>query len=255
MLKVRVIPTILTDGVSMLKGTGFNSWRSVGTITQAVRVYNSRDVDELVILDVSARSEERLCDLDAVEIAAEECRAPLTVGGGVNTTDDIRTLLQTGADKVVINTACYHDPGIVDASSRLFGTQCIVASIDAVRSPGTEYACMSHSGKVATQRAPAEWAAELASRGAGEILINRVENDGTLGGYDLELIRLVADAVTVPVIAAGGASTYDDLAKAVLGAGASAVAAGAMFQFTEQTPRGARDELASRGIPTRKSSA
>lgn len=252
MLKIRVIPTILTDGVSVLKGEGFDSWRTIGTIVQSVRVYNSRDVDELVIVDVTARAEGRLCDLDIVETAANESRVPLSVGGGVNSVDDVRTLLHAGADKVIVNSACYEQLEVIERMTEVFGSQCIVASVDVRMDETRGYVCVSHSGSRDTCKAPVEWAVELANRGVGEILLCRVERDGCLVGYDIDLVLQVSQSISIPVIASGGAADYADMARAVVEGGASAVAAGAMFQFTEQTPRGARDYLGAAGLPVRR---
>ena len=191
-------------------------------------------------------------DWESVHDFADECFVPLTVGGGITNVEHIRQLLRAGADKVSINTAAYANPKLVEDAARRFGSQCVVASIDARRADGGRYVCYSHSGTVATGRAPHDWARELEARGAGEILLTSIDRDGTMRGYDLELIASVVRAVNVPVIASGGAGNYDHMREAIQDAGASAVAAASMFHFTEQTPAEAKAALEAAGIPVRK---
>ncbi|WP_331272299.1 imidazole glycerol phosphate synthase subunit HisF [Motilibacter aurantiacus] len=248
-----MIPTLLSNGFGLVKGEAFASWRTVGTLVPAVRVFNSRDVDELLIVDVAARREERSVDLDTAAEAAVQSRVPLTVGGGVDTVEDVAELLAAGADKVVVNSAALAGPGLVEQAARRFGSQCVVVSVD-VREVDGAWRCFSHSGSRPTERDPVSWAREAADRGAGEILVTRVEYDGRLTGYDIPLVASVAQAVGVPVIASGGAGSYADMLAAIREGGASAVAAGAMFQFTEQTPAEARDYLAAHGVPVRRGS-
>ena len=251
MLKVRVIPTLLSNGFGLVKGEAFQSWRTVGTLVPAVRVFNSRDVDELLILDVAARRENRPCDLDTARDAALESRVPLSIGGGVSSVGEVQDLLGAGADKVVLNTAALENPKLIGDAAARFGAQCIVLAID-VRVVEDSWVCTSNSASAVTERDPVSWAKEAQERGAGEILLTRVESDGLLTGYDLPLLTQVTAAVTVPVIAAGGAGTYEHMRAAIQDGGASAVAAGAMFQFTEQTPAMARRYLAEHGIPVRR---
>jgi cyclase len=250
-LKVRIIPTLLWKNLGLVKGTGFDSWRRVGTIMPAIKVYNTRQVDELIVVDISATSEQRLPDFAEVREFSAECFVPLTVGGGIRELAQIRELLRAGADKVSINSAAYDCPALIEQAAERFGSQCVVASIDASRNPDGSYRCLSRSGTRETGREPAEWAGELERRGAGEILITSVERDGTMAGYDLELVRLVADRVKIPVIASGGAGTYGHLYEALTTGGATAVAAASIFHFTEQTPLEAKQFLAARGIPVR----
>jgi cyclase len=251
MLKLRVIPTLLWKNFGLVKGIGFDSWRRVGPVMPAIKVYNSRDVDELVLVDITASREGAAPDPDSVSDFAAECFVPFTVGGGITGVDDIRRLLRAGADKVSINSAAYADPALVEKAAGKFGAQCIVASIDARQPAPGEYRCYSHAGSVDTGRDPVEWARELEARGAGEILITSVERDGTMEGYDLELISRVARAVNLPVIASGGAGSYEHMRQAIAQAGASAVAAASMFHYTEQTPAGAKQYLAQAGMPIR----
>jgi len=252
MLKVRVIPTLLWKTVGLVKGTKFDSWRRVGPVMPAIKVYNARDVDELVLLDIVANQSGTDPDYDAVADFADECFVPFTVGGGIRAITQIQRLLRIGADKVTINTQAYINPEIVTEAAVRFGTQCIVASIDVRLVDGEGYRCFSHSGTVATKRRPEEWARELADRGAGEILLTSIDKDGTMAGYDLRLIEKVVNAVDVAVIASGGAGNYEHMRLAIQEAGASAVAAASIFHFTEQTPEEAKKYLAASGIPVRK---
>lgn len=251
MLKVRIIPTLLWKTVGLVKGVGFDSWRRVGPVLPAIKVYNTREVDELILVDILASREGTQPDWDSVHDFADECFVPLTVGGGIRNLEHIRQLLRAGADKVSINTAAYAEPGLVEEAAKRFGTQCVVASIDARRADDGRYLCFSYSGTVATGRRVDEWARELEARGAGEILLTSIERDGTMQGYDLELIASVARRVNVPVIASGGAGNYEHMRQAIQEAGASAVAAASMFHFTEQTPAEAKAALQAAGIPVR----
>jgi cyclase len=251
MLKHRIMPTLLFKEVGLVKGIGFDSWRRVGTAMQAVKVYNMRQVDELVFLDIAATPSGARPDFQQIDELADECFMPLTVGGGVRTVEDIRELLWVGADKVAINTAAVADPGLISDGADMFGSQCITLSIDFRRAPDGTAEVVTHCGKQPSGRDPVEWAREAESRGAGEILLGSVERDGTMGGYDIEMIRAVSDAVGIPVIASGGAGSYEHLADAIKEGGADAVAAASIFHFTEMTPREAKRHLGERGIPVR----
>lgn len=253
MLKVRVIPTILWKDVGIVKGVGFNSWRRVGSLLPAIKVYNTRQVDELIIVDIMATEQQRPPDYDVIDEIADECFVPLTVGGGVREVEHIKKLLRAGADKVAINTGCFENPDIVSKGANLFGTQCIVVSIDIVKHSDGTYECFKQSGKIPTGKHPVEWAKEMELRGAGELLVTSVLNDGNMNGYDLELLKRITEAVNIPVIASGGARDYEDMYKALTAGGATAVAAASIFHFTEQTPLEAKSYLGQRGIPVRKS--
>ncbi|MEA2460101.1 MAG: imidazole glycerol-phosphate synthase subunit HisF [Actinomycetota bacterium] len=252
MLKVRVLPTLLFKDHGLVKGIGFDSWRRVGTAMQSVKVYNMREVDELVFVDIMATRNGDSPDFETVDELADECFMPLTVGGGVRTVDDVRRLLMVGADKVALNSVVAEDPSVVGEIASRFGSQCVVVSIDARVKPDGGHEVFTHSGTVATGKDPVQLAREVADLGAGEILITSIDRDGTMKGYDLELIKGVTEAVAVPVIASGGAGTYEDMARAVTEGGASAVAAASIFHFTEQTPREAKQYLASKGIAVRR---
>jgi cyclase len=251
MLKVRVIPTLLWKQFGLVKGVGFDSWRRVGPVLPAIKVYNQREVDELVLVDIVANQSTDDPDYESIADFGQHCFVPLTVGGGVREIGQVQRLLRAGADKVGVNSALYERPALVDEIASRFGTQCVVASID-VRAIDGDWECFSHSGARATGRRVEAWARELEARGAGELLVTSVDRDGTMQGYDLALIERIAAAVGIPVIASGGAGEYRHLVDAVTQAGASAVAAASMFHFTEQTPAGAKEALAAAGVPVRR---
>jgi cyclase len=254
MLKTRVIPILLHRRGVLVKGEHFDSWRHVGAALPAVKVFNLRDVDELILLDITATPEGRGPDIEEIAELAAECFVPLTVGGGVASLADVRHLLRAGADKVALNSACYLRPELVTEIASCFGSQCMVCAIDVRRRPGGGFECFGRCGREPRSLEPEVWAAELERLGAGEILITSIDRDGTFEGYDIEVIRRVSAAVKIPVIAAGGAGNYDHMVQAIKEGGASAVGAGAMFQFTEQTPAEARKHLQRHGIRVRRSS-
>lgn len=245
MLAVRIIPTLLKRGDSLVKGQRFNAWRSVGHVEQAARIYQAREVDELCILDIAATPEGKGPDLAAIERLTEQCFMPITVGGGVRTLEDVRALLRAGADKVAICTAAIENPPLIPACRDHFGSQAIVAAIDVHK-----WTAAKVCAKYRTDIPAVRFAMQCALHGAGEILLTSIDREGTMQGYDLDLIKAVSEAVDVPVIANGGCGLYEHMVEAVK-AGASAVAAGAMFQFTEQTPAGAARYLAQHGIEAR----
>lgn len=250
MLKIRVIPTLLHKDVGLVKGIGFDSWRRIGGALQAIKIYNMREVDELVFLDITATRDRREPDFELIDDLADECFMPLAVGGGIRGIEDVRRLLMVGADKVVVNTAAIDRPEMITEIAERFGSQSIVVSIDAKAEAGGGHQVYANAGTRPTGLDPVTVAMRAAASGAGEILITSIERDGTMEGYDLPLLRAVADAVSVPVIASGGAGNYQHLAEA-LEAGASALAAASIFQFTEQTPREAKYFLREKGYPVR----
>ncbi len=252
MLKVRVIPTLLWKNVGLVKGIGFDSWRRIGSILPAVKVFNTRQVDELVVLDISASQEQRGPDFEMVAEIAHECFVPLTIGGGITNVDQIKHLLRLGADKVSVNTGAFHNENLITEGAEKFGTQCMVASIDAVQGEGGKYYCYTHAGKQPTRHEVVEWAVKMEEKGAGEILLTDVKLDGTMTGYNLPLLEQVSKAVTIPVIASGGAGKLDDFTAAIQ-AGASALAVASLFQFTELTPLEIKKHLSDSGIPVRRS--
>lgn len=251
MLKVRVIPTLLWKNFGLVKGIGFNSWRRVGPVLPALKVYNSRDVDELVLVDIVASQSGDAPDHESVADFSDACAMPLTVGGGITSLSQIAALLRAGADKISLNSAAFACPELIDEAATRFGSQCVVASIDVRRQEDGSYTVFSHSGTRDTGQDPVRWARELASRGAGEILLTSIDRDGTMNGYDIGLVARVVHAVDIPVIASGGAGNYQDMVQVVKEAGASAVAAASMFHFTEQTPAGAKQAMHAAGILVR----
>ena len=251
MLKVRVIPTLLMRDVNLVKGPAFDSWRAVGSPMQSIKVFNRRDVDELILLDIAATPGGRGPDVNMVANLAKECFVPLTVGGGITHLDQVRSLLLAGADKVAINTAAYSDPDLIGQSSKQFGAQCVVAAIDYRTDETGSRECFSHCGIKPTGHNPTEWAKRLEQLGAGEILLTAIERDAMMTGYDLQTIETVSRAVSIPVIASGGASNYSDMEDAIR-VGASAVSAASIYLFTQMTPLEAKAHLASVGIPVRR---
>lgn len=251
MLTTRVIPTLLWKQFGLVKGAGFDSWRRVGPVLPAIRVYNQREVDELILLDITAHQTGEDPDYDSIADYGQDCFIPLTYGGGVRDIAQVKRLLRAGADKVSVNTAAFEMPELVTQIAQRHGSQCAVVSID-VRATGPDrWTCFSHAGTRDTGRDAVAFAREMEDRGAGEILITSIERDGTYQGYDLPLIAAIAQAVTIPVIASGGAGNYQHMVEAILQGGASAVAAASIFHFTELTPKGAKEALAAAGIAVR----
>lgn len=232
MLKTRVIPVLTIKDERLVKSVRFEAHRNIGSYIAAVRVFNARDVDELIFLDLDAHT--RGIRPDLLREVTKECFMPVTLGGGVRTVDDIQTLLNAGADKVSINTGALGRPALIEEGASRFGSQCIVVSID-VRD--------DEAGAVA-------WAQEAERRGAGELLLTSVAHDGVMKGYNLPLIRAVSAAVSIPVIASGGAGLPLHCVQ-VVQEGASAVAAASIFQYTQTTPQMIKKELAAAGIPAR----
>jgi cyclase len=244
-LAKRIIPIVLARGRQAVKGVGFDSWRSVGQLRQAIRVHEMRQVDEVILLDIGATPEGRGPDIAFVKEFAGEWFSPVCVGGGVSTIDHFRDLIANGADKVAICTAAVETPDLITQAAEKFGRQAVVVSIDV-----KEGKVFAGAGKNPTGRDALDWARIVEQRGAGEILLNAIERDGTMAGYDLDLIRAVSSAVTIPVIACGGAGNYEDL-RLGLEAGAHAVAASAMWAWTDATPGEAAVYLSKYGIPVR----
>lgn len=247
MLKTRVIPCLTIKDLRLVKSIQFKEHRNIGSYIAAVRVFNARDVDEMIVLDLDAAKTGIKPWL--LEELTKECFMPLTIGGGIKTLEDIRTLLKLGADKVAINTAALERPEFISEAAEKFGNQCIVISIDA-KKMNNHYEVFKNGGTAGTGRKPEEWAKEAEKLGAGEILITSIDEDGRMGGYDLDLIKLITEAVKIPVIACGGAGKPEDFVPAVK-AGASAVAAASIFQYTQITPMNIKEYLSKSGIETR----
>lgn len=254
MLSRRVIPCLDVHGGRVVKGVQFLELRDAGDPVECARAYDAQGADELVFLDITASSDGRGIMHDVVARTAEQCFMPLTVGGGLRTLADIEAMLKSGADKVSLNTSAIKTPELVADASNRFGAQCIVVAIDAKREPdGRSWRVYTHGGRNPTDLDAVAWARRAVELGAGEILLTSMDADGTQAGYDCPLTRAVADAVTVPVIASGGAGTLDHFADAVTLGGASAVLAASLFHFGDLTIPQVKHHLASRGIPVRLS--
>jgi len=250
MLKTRIIPTLLFKDDSLVKGIKFASKRKIGTVMQSVRVYNMRGVDELIFVDIVAYRNNARPDFETVDELADECFMPLTVGGGVRSIEDIKGLLKVGADKVSIGSSAVFNPQIISLGSSKFGSQAIVVSID-VKKIGNEYEVFTHSGTKPTGIHPTDLAKKVEKLGAGEILLTSIDKDGTMQGYDVDLVKAITESVNIPVIASGGCGKYEDMLSVVKQGNASAVAASSIFQFTEQTPLEAKKYLKNKGINVR----
>jgi cyclase len=255
MLKARVIPCLDVKDGRVVKGVNFINLRDAGDPVESAVAYDQAGADELCFLDITASHEDRSILLDVVRRTAEVCFMPLTVGGGVRTTDDIRNLLLAGADKASINSAAVADRDIVRRAAEKFGAQCVVVAIDAKRvsPPGQppRWEIFTHGGRRATGIEAIGYAREVAALGAGEILLTSMDRDGSKQGFDLELTRAVADAVAIPVIASGGVGDLDHLVEGVQEGHASAVLAASIFHFGEFTIRQAKARMAEAGIPVR----
>ncbi|MCC6882308.1 MAG: imidazole glycerol phosphate synthase subunit HisF [Verrucomicrobiales bacterium] len=251
MLAKRIIPCLdVTDG-RVVKGTKFLNLRDAGDPVECAVGYNDQGADELVFLDITASSDGRQTMVDVVRRTAERCLMPVTVGGGIRTVADMRDMLLAGADKVGINTAAVKDPGLVAEGAKTFGSQCIVVAIDAKRRPGGGWEVYTHGGRTPTGIDVVDWARRVEDLGAGEILLTSMDADGTKAGYDLRLNAAVSGALSIPVIASGGAGSLEHMAS-VLGEGkADAVLAASIFHFGEFTVSDVKEYLSSCGIPIR----
>ena len=249
-VRARVIPCLDVANGRVVKGVNFVSLRDAGDPVEQARAYDAAGADELCFLDISAAHEGRGTLLDMVSRTAAVCFMPLTVGGGVRSADDARALLLAGADKVAVNSAAVARPGLVGDIAERFGSQCCVASVDARRS-ATGWEVFTHGGRRATGIDAVAHAVRLAELGAGELLVTSMDRDGTRGGYDLDLIRAIADRVTVPVVASGGVGTLDDLVAGITQGHASAVLAASIFHFGEASVADAHAALAAAGVSVR----
>lgn len=248
MVKFRIIPSILTDGTSQVKGSQFVNWRTVGSVLQAVKVHAARDVDEILLLDVGASLQNRLISADLVSSVARSLRVPLAVGGGISGVEHVSTLLDAGADKVVIGSGAFEIEGLVAELAQVFGSQAIVCAVDVFDDSGNSVAI--RSGTVGIPTGPLETALNLEAKGAGEILFQNVHRDGSMTGPDLPRIEELAAALSVPLIAGSGIGSGAHVLQ-VHQAGASAVSVGALFQFSQETPRSLKEFLAAAGVPVR----
>jgi len=253
MLAKRIIPCLDVTGGRVVKGVNFVELRDAGDPVEIAARYNEQGADELTFLDITATSDGRDLILPIIEAVASQVFIPLTVGGGVRSVDDVRRLLNAGADKVSFNSAAVADPAVIRAASERYGAQCIVVAIDAKRrADGAGWEVYTHGGRRNTGLDAVDWARRMAEQGAGEILLTSMDRDGTQAGFDLALTRAVSDAVPVPVIASGGVGSLDHLADGVIAGGADAVLAASIFHYGTHTVAEAKARMAERGILVRK---
>jgi cyclase len=258
MLAKRIIPCLDVTGGRVVKGVNFVDLRDAGDPVEIAARYNEQGADEITFLDITATSDNRDLILHIIEDVAAQVFIPLTVGGGVRTVEDVRRLLNAGADKTSFNSAAIANPDVINAASAKYGAQCIVVAIDAKRRIGDDekargpgWDVYSHGGRRNTGLDAVQWAAEMARRGAGEILLTSMDRDGTKSGFDLELTRAVSDAVPVPVIASGGVGNLEHLAQGIQQGGADAVLAASIFHYGDYTVGQAKALMAQRGISMR----
>lgn len=249
-LKVRLIPTVLFMNGIAVKSKRFTEYRNVGSYLNVVRVYRSRGVDELIFVDITATNQARLLPEYVVSEISKECNMPLTVGGGVTSLSDITHLLTSSADKVSINSFLLKNQNFLGEASEKFGSANLVASMD-VKKIDNNYIVFGNGGRLNSAIDAVTWAQNLEACGAGEILLTSIDKDGTMTGYDLNLIRQIVDNVRIPVIAAGGAGEPSHVVDAVLKGGASAVSAASIFHFTQHTPKEVKEAMAREGISVR----
>jgi imidazole glycerol-phosphate synthase subunit HisF len=258
MLAKRLIPCLDVKNGRVVKGINFEGLRDAGDPVEVAARYDAQGADELCFLDITASHENRGTIIDVVRRTAEQCFCPLTVGGGIRSVDDIRTLLRAGADKVSINSAAIKEPDLLSLGAKDFGAQCIVLAIDARRVPGTKertgtqsWNVFIHGGRIDTGRDALQWAMEGVQRGAGEILLTSMDADGTQNGYDLELTRTISQSVNVPVIASGGAGNLQHMVEALSEGKADAALAASIFHYGTYTLAQAREYLREKGVPVR----
>jgi imidazole glycerol-phosphate synthase subunit HisF len=247
----RVIPCLDVTAGRVVKGTKFLDLRDAGDPVELAAFYDREGADELVFLDITASSDARGILIDVVKATADQVFIPLTVGGGVRTVEDMSTLLESGADKTAVNTAALDRPGLITEGARLLGSQCVVLAIDARHREGAGWSVFSHGGRNDTGRDAIEWAREGVERGAGEILLTSMDRDGTRNGYDLDLTRTLAAAVSVPVIASGGAGEPEHLRAALVEGGADAALAASIFHFGDYSISQTKAYLAEHQVPVR----
>ncbi len=257
MIAKRVIPCLDVHNGQVTRGVQFGiaeagGLRNVGDPVELALRYNEQGADEMVFFDITATAHGRTTMVEVVERAADQCFMPLTVGGGLRSVDDMYTMLRAGADKISINSSAIANPDLIRAGAEKFGSQCIVVSIDARKVGPDRWEVFSHGSRKATGWDAVEWARRAVSRGAGEIVLNSIDADGTKAGFDLVITRRVSEAVGVPVVASGGAGNLEHMAQVLLEGKADAVLAASIFHFGEYTVGAVKDFLAARGIPVRR---
>jgi len=251
MLAKRIIPCLDVDRGRVVKGVNFVNLVDAGDPVENGKFYDSEGADELVFLDITASSDRRDIILHMVKGVAEEVHIPFTVGGGIRSIEDVRLILENGADKISINTAAVQNPALITDSARRFGSQCILVAIDAKRNDRGRWTVYLNGGRTPTDIDAVEWAARVEEHGAGEILLTSMDRDGTRIGYDIELTRMVADTVSIPVIASGGVGTIDHMYEGLTMGRADAVLAASIFHFREISILTSAMELQARGVPMR----
>ncbi len=251
MLAKRIIPCLDVKNGRVVKGTNFVGLVDAGDPVEQAKFYDAEGADELIFLDITASSDNRNTILDVVQRTAEEVTIPFTIGGGIRTPEDMRTMLRSGADKVSVNTAAVNDPRLISEGAERFGVQCIVAAIDAKRTGDGAWKVFIHGGRTPTELDAVEWAQRCEELGAGEILLTSMDRDGTKDGYDVELLKRVTGAVRIPVIASGGAGTLEHLYEGFALGDADAVLAASIFHFRQFTIRQAKDFLRTKNILVR----
>jgi cyclase len=250
MLAKRIIPCLDVKDGRVVKGINFVNLRDAGDPVEQGALYSREGADELVFLDITASVEHRKTILDVVKKTAEAVFIPLSVGGGISDLDDINNLLKSGADRVSINTAAVRDPDLVSRAAKQFGSQCIIVAVDA-RRKGKSYEVVIEGGRTPTELDAIEWSREVADRGAGEILLTSMDRDGTKDGYDLELTRAISSAVSIPVIASGGAGTIEHMYEALTEGQADAALAASIFHYGEYSIKQVKEYLKERGVEVR----
>jgi len=250
MLKKRIIPSLLYKNFGLVKGKQFNSWRRIGTPLPAIKVYNSRDVDELMFLDVMATQDQDEIDFDLIKELTSDCFVPFSVGGGINDILHVQKLLDRGADKVTVNSHAFANPSFLEEIAKKYGSQCVVSSIDYKNIDGKRI-CFSHSGTVNTNIEVSDWLKIVQDNGAGEVLLTSIDHDGEMNGFDTDFLIEISENVNVPLIVAGGAGCPQDFYEVLKAPNISAVGAASIFQFTEITPNEVKAYLNEHGIPVR----
>tara|TARA_B100001029_G_C14961313_1_gene394627 strand:- start:141 stop:896 length:756 start_codon:yes stop_codon:yes gene_type:complete len=251
MLKLRVIPTLLYDGLTLVKGKNFESWRTVSALIQQVQIYALRGVDEMILLDISSTNKKTRINFNLIKDITENIFMPFTVGGGIKNIHDIQNLLKSGADKVSINTAAFHDKKFIKEAVKIFGSQCIVISVDYKKINGSELV-FTNSGKHNTNKNLYEYLEEINELNVGEVLLTSIDRDGTMLGYNIDVIEKATKILQVPIIASGGAKDYKDMLKLINKTKITAIAAASIYHFKNQTPKLAKSFLKENGIKIRE---
>ncbi len=250
MLKIRIIPSLLFNGSNLVKGKQFDSWRTIGSVFQNIKLYSLRNVDELIFLDITAYQNKKI-DFDLIDDFADECFMPLTVGGGIRSINDIEEALRRGADKVSINSAGIKNQKLIENAVRYFGSQCIILSIDYKRNEKGIKKIFINSEKKLTEIDLYDYIKTFEKIKPGEILLTSVDHDGMMNGYDIETIKDINQSCNIPIIASGGAGTAEDIYNVIKETNVQAVAASSIFHFTEITPSNVKDYLSSKGLKVR----